>query len=215
MAKHAKAHVAALGWLILGTACAEPVDCTVEPRRCPRLAAPEPQAAHLPMPTRTQLQVPAPTRGGQRLLQAPLDPGAPGRPPSREPLALDVRALEKLPPPAKAVDNAPLPAGAPTHEELKALVAVVQLPAKARNFEGLKPFITQRLYDALSPLLAKDGDRLWRHLEKYVSAVDTGFKTEVESVEMERAQLHLTLPDGSELRPILLRQNGVWKIDRF
>ncbi len=212
MALQPKALGAALGLLILGTACTEPVDCTVEPQRCPNrpvVMAAQP-AAGKPVAPREQQRVAVPFHNGQRLLQVPVDATGLGRPPSREPLAVNVGAVAK-----PQGDAAPLPAGSPSRTELTALVATVVQPTKARNFESLKPFITQRLYDTLTPLLVKDGDRLWRHLDKYQTAADQGFKTQVDSVEMDKAQLHLTLPDGSELRPILARQNGVWKIDRF
>ena len=194
----------ALLCLFLGTACAEPVDCALEPKRCPN------QAVRQTDPASDGLANARPFRGAQRLLQVPVDPNAPGQPPSRQPLAVDLRLPAKVP--AEAM---PLPAGAPSRDELNAMVATVQLPTKARSFEGLRPFNTSRLYDTLEPLLAKDGDRLWRHLDKYLIASDKGFKTEVESVEADRVQLHLRLPNGDDLRPIVVRQNGVWKIDRF
>ena len=108
-----------------------------------------------------------------------------------------------------------MPEGAPSADELKGIIASVLLPTKARDFEALKPFITARLYDTLTPLLAKDGERLWRHLSKYQTATEGAYRTEVEAVEADNVRMHLTLHDGSEMRPILTKQNGVWKIDRF
>ncbi len=210
MTRFTTASAAALGLLLLGTACTEPVDCALEPKRCPnRVAAPQP-VVPTGAPKRQQLQVPVPTANGQRLLQVPLDPNAAGRQPSREPLAADIRARFK-----PIVDDAPLPSGAPSREELTTLMKRVIEPARARDFEALKQVITSRLYDALSPLVAKDGDRLWAHLVKYGGATSGGFKTDVLSQEGGKTALHLTLPDGSELRPIVEQQGGVWKIDRF
>jgi hypothetical protein len=183
----------------------------LEPQRCPhRAVAAAAQGKPQPVPTRQQLQVPVPTANGQRLLQVPIDPNAAGRQPSREPLALDVRPRFK-----PVADEAPLPSGAPSREDLRALLTRILEPSQAKNFEGLKPFITQRLYDSLSPLLVNDGGRLWRHLSKYPVALTSGFTTDVLSQEGGKVQLHLSLSDGSELRPILEKQNGLWKIDRF
>jgi predicted lipid-binding transport protein (Tim44 family) len=176
---------AALLSLCFAAGCTESVDCAQEPQRCPHVAANTPAAKP---PARAQQQVAIPQNAGERLAQVP----------------------------AKALaETLPLPAGAPTRDELKALVATLQLPAKTENLPGLKPFITQRLYDTLGPLVAANSARLWRHLAKFGTAAETGFRTEVESVEADRVQLHLTLPNGEELRPIVVRENGVWKIDRF
>ena len=181
---------AALAGLCLASACTESVDCAQEPQRCPHVTAPAP--APQP-PVRAQQQVAIPENAGTRLPTLP----------------------EKALPQKAMAETLPLPAGAPTREELKALIATLQLPAKARDLAGIKPFITQRLYDTLGPLLATNSERLWKHLAKFALAADTGFRTEVESVEADRVQLHLTLPNGDDLRPIVLRQNGIWKIDRF
>ena len=192
-----------LASLLLAVACQEPVDCVQEPLRCPNAAV----AGVRPQPS-----LPAASARGQRLLQVP---GAPtvvaGRQPAQEPLARDIRLAAQQ----ALAANAPVPAGAPTREVVDGLIARVLPPAKARDFAALEPLVTPRLFETLAPLLAQDGDRLWRHLAKYATAAAGGFKLEVESVEADRAQLHLTLPDGADIRPILLRQDGTWKIDRF
>ena len=217
---HLLAHTWRL-WLAIGLgplACAEPVDCQLEPQRCPNVRVQPLAAAALPArPSVAErppaVQVPSaqvPLRAGQRQLQVPLNPGNLGQPPTREPLALNIR-----PKPLAAETPAPLPVGAPSREDLKALVVAVQLPASTKDFEALRPFITPRLYASLAPLMAESGDRLWRHLAKYKQAGSSGFETKIESVELDKVHAALQLPDGSELRPILEKQNGVWKIDRF
>lgn len=205
-----QSHIRALllATLFLGAACQEPVDCVQEPARCPnRPIAPAPvtpRPGSAPSAVGRPLPLPVAVNHGQRMLQLPPGPGVAGRQPSQEPLARPA-----------IVDNAPLPTGAPSREELKALLASVQAPTQARDFEALKPLITPRLYTTLTPLIAKDGDRLWRHLAKYTTAMTGGFKTEVDSAEGDHVQLHLTLSDGSDTRPILTHQDGAWKIDRF
>lgn len=199
-------------------ACTEPVDCAREPARCPgyvrapaMAAAPRPAPAALlaPIAPTAPAALAVPVRGGQRYLQVPVDGQAPNRRPDQEPLAVQVR------PGAVPAGDKPIQPGAPSQAEALAVMRAVEVPAESRNFEGLKPLITTRLYDTLQPLLEKNGPRLWTHLDHYKTALAANPVVTVESVEGGKVQTRVPVPGAQDLRPILEKVGGSWKIDRF
>lgn len=204
-------------------ACTEPTEAGTAPT----------EARHPPVTQPAQPTVPPAHQaipGSQRYLQAPLDAAGLARRPTLEPLAQDSqlagldggrRVQEQLrrgqqpstaPQPG---DEKPLQPGAPSLTEIRAVLATVQGPLATRNFDALQPMITQRLFGTLQPLQEKNGDRLWRHLARYPLALQGRLNAVVDDVQPNHVQLKVALPDGGELRPVLEKVDGVWKIDRF
>jgi hypothetical protein len=112
-----------------------------------------------------------------------------------------------------------LPAGLAqeTPEQKAARTVVNQLApsAKAHDFKGLQGHMSKRLAADLGGKIAQYEARLWRHLDRYASAVDKGFQVSVTTEGADRMQVTLTTGDGDELKPILAREDGRWTVDRF
>lgn len=209
------------------SACTEPVDCNAEPSRClvqPGRAKPPvvqvvaPEGVPATRPDDAQ-PVPRPVRRrdaregaaqvgeapSQRYLPMPRGPGLavlpPGQPAGVQPAQAEAGA---------AADESP--------EQLltRGIVAKIREPAKAHDIKALMPHMTKRLAGDLEPKMAQYGERFWRHLDAYVRAAEGGFRVQSEPGDAPtRRQATLTLPDGQELKPILEREDNMWKIDRF
>lgn len=221
---------------INGISCTEPVDCAAEPHRCvafqSRAAAPSaaaepvaPKAALTPPPVAAQPRA-LPTVQARA---AKPDSGQPSNDP-RPPVRLDAGALAgagravaaELPRAAMlpAIDrvrpNAEIVAEAAKGGDERALIVTLRAGAMAHDLEKLRPFLTERLYKTLSEALPKNADRLYRHLDKYVRAINEGFEIRVEKSDAPTTrQVVLTLKDQAELKPILAMEHGTWKVDRF
>ena len=112
--------------------------------------------------------------------------------------------------------NAEIVAEAAKGGDERALIVTLRAGAMAHDLEKLRPFLTERLYKTLSEALPKNADRLYRHLDKYVRAINEGFEIRVEKSDAPTTrQVVLTLKDQAELKPILAMEHGTWKVDRF
>ena len=211
---------------VSAAACTEPVDCVRYPARCPGFVAPSagpkpvkplpiqmvrdqlrppPGLPSAPPSGRDAAQVPPAGVGAQRYLQLPTTGQVPNRRPDQEPLAGQAPAQPE--PAAKP--------GEPTRAEVTAAMQAVRPASEAHNFEGLKPFITERLYTTLAPLIKDNGDRLWRHLDVYGEALRAPLHVDIESVTGGKVQTRIPVAGKPDLRPILEKVDGAWRIDRF
>lgn len=125
--------------------------------------------------------------------------------------------------PARVVEAAPAPKAAeiqpdtPDAAIARGVLVGMRGAAASHDLTQLSAHMTRRLVADLTPKMEKFRDRLWRHLDRYVQAVDGGrFAVKSEPADTPtRRQVTVTLPDGGELRPILEREDNQWKIDRF
>jgi len=215
----------ALGLLAVA-ACTEPVDCQRQPERCVIALAATPAATRKvqaePMPAAAadphaghdraagdraghdhgqRLGVPSPG-AFPALADAVLPPGGRlrrGMQPFR-PGQGDVPAADRG-------DETPA---------LRAAVAAIRTAAAAHDGPALQAFLTPRLQESLAPVLARGGDRLWRHLDKYVAAIQAGLTIQVAPGESpDTRQLTIPAEGGSELKPILKQTESGWKFERF
>ena len=180
------------------TACTEPTDCAVEPQRCitPPVSAAgaKPAAAEVGKPVQV-----LPERR-QRPVAAQPAPGGP------------VRRLPEVAPQAAPSEGETADAA-----WARGVIVGLRSAAAAHDMAALQKHMTKRLTADLLPKLDKYAERLWKHLDRYVKAVDGGkFTVLSEPADTAtRRQVTITLPDGGELKPILEREDNVWKVDRF
>jgi hypothetical protein len=182
----------ALAGLAVLAACTEPTDCRVEPQRCAIVPAAAPAPAVVP----------------QAALPHPRGPWLPGA---------KVQEQVAAPAPDKPARPAEIVPDSPDAAIARGVLVGLRGAAAAHDMKQLSAHMTKRLVADLTPKLDKYAERLWRHLDRYVKAVDGGrFEIKSEPADTPtRRQVTVTLPDGGELRPILEREADGWKVDRF
>ena len=186
-------------------ACSEPVDCRVEPERC------------------AGVSIAAPLRASPAVLPAagaPAEPAPAAAYPTRRdppPMGLAQRELGlgdgRLPGLRVGGDAA---AEAAEAVQLKALFRRFGAAAKRHDVTALRPFVTDAFYARLQDTIAKHGDRLWRHLDRFEQAADADVALDVRPADDAAArQVEAQLPGGGQLKPIVRRTEQGWQFDRF
>lgn len=213
-------------WLVgaslapLAVACTEPVDCAAQPDRCPRVAATQELA---PVALRRVGDAPAPaTRAavpperavpvvGKVLDRLPIVPVGGGNHGQRF-LDLGQGAT------GAALLHARRAPGT-LDEQVAAnrmIILGIHKAAAAHDFAALKTHMSDRLAATVEPMLDKQGERFWRHLDKYAQAAEKSFEVRDEpGGDAEQRRIIVTLPGGEELKPILTKSGNGWKFDRF
>ncbi len=213
----------AVAGLLFAAACTEPTDCKREPERC-LLPAAQPEAvgaaANAPGKPAVGPQF-RPVAGA-----VPQLPDAALSPRVRAAVAkAQLQAHAECPPLglgqaglAPAAVNPGLVAGeSPDALLARGVLAGLRGPAASHELPKLAPVITKRLLADMGPKMEQYGPRFWRHVDKYIKAADDGILkiTAEPGDSADRKNISISLTGGEELRPILQREDGAWKIDRF
>ncbi|MBM4345202.1 MAG: hypothetical protein FJ100_17670 [Deltaproteobacteria bacterium] len=205
--------VVALAAAVAG-ACSEPTDCGREPGRClPAAHAVRPTGPAVPglppavaQPTLVAGR-PLKVRVGDREIAVPQ--GRPAMPPG------DTMAARRRP-------TAPQPeapaAGAddPRAKVLRELLATALPAIGARDFKQLAGVCSKRFAAQLKDIEANHAERFWRHLGRFPSVLGSSdVRFRIEPGEGDGRTQGLVTAGGAELKPILVQEDGQWKIDRF
>lgn len=192
--------LAALLGLSLATACTAPTDCSLEPSRC--------------LPPAYQVKTaPAPQRGPQVLV--PLVPGVPvaGAPSAGVPAADGLNQRQRG-------ARLPVDGGVPAADQRmvvarRALSAA--LPAlKAHDLKALRPFVTERYGKQFADIENQYQERFWRHADKVAKVLSSAHpEFTIEAQADGRLQATVKSEEGLEIRPVVVQEDGVWKLDRL
>lgn len=199
-----------MGVAMAAVACSEPVDCRVEPERCAGTGHVARGSHATAPPAHPALVAPAE-------VAVPVAPAA--YPVRRDPppVGLAQRELDlgdgRLPG-LRVGDDAT--AEAAEGVQLKVLFRRFGVAAKRHDVEALRPFVTDAFHERLLDTVAKHGDRLWRHLDRFERAAEAGVALDVRPGDATGTrQVEAQLPGGGQLKPIVRRTEQGWKFDRF
>ncbi len=182
-------------------ACVAPTDCSVEPERC------LPPAYHVKSaPSKLKLQP---------LL--PLVPLVPGLPIAVAPAGVPVadRLAQRGPNPQPERDHQVPVADQQLVVVRRALSAA--MPAlKAHDLQALRPFVTARYAKQFAEIEAQYKDRFWRHADRVGQVLGSAHpQFSIEPQPDGHLQATIKSPDGLEIRPVVVQEDGVWKLDRL
>lgn len=206
--------------------CAPPVDCALEPDRC------LPPAYRVPDRVSTPIAGPAtragrPAQGGEaalapsemapKLAAAGVMKGNPNNllAPS-DTMAARTRkgaAGLELPRPTELGGQA----GADERLVLIRRVIAAAIPAlKAHDFDQFKPWVTKRYAGQFEEIRTKYLERFWRHADKVVAALGSASPNlSLEPAPDGRVLLGVKTAEGTEFKPLMMFEDGSWKIDRL
>ncbi len=208
--------------LLLTAACSEPVDCSLEPHRCPT-----PGSSVLP-PKPAEHRASAPSEGldptvrnrridraayemaarrGQRLIDVP----------AGDPVRQVLRAARLQGGTPTAGKDAATVEGGVSAMEVRAVLGALRGPMKARDLDGLVGKLTPRLATTLREALPQNGERLWRHMDRYLALLEAGFDVSEGPGDSAGVRQVVLTPSagGRELKPIFAKTADGWKVERF
>lgn len=199
----------------LAGACSEPTDCSREPSRC--LAPAHLVGAVVPVaPAQVQATVepriatgrPLKIRVGDREIEVPQ--GRPAMPPG------DTMAARRRPTAAPPTAEPAAQADDPRAKVLRELLASALPAIAARDFKQLATVCSKRFAVQLKDIEANHAERFWRHLSRFPTVLGSSdVRFRVEAGEGDGRSQGVVTAGGAELKPILVQDDGQWKIDRF
>ncbi len=198
-------------------ACSEPVDCAREPARC---LAPAHQVAGgtsaIAAAPKSDSQPGAPIGPGRALKarvgdrEVEVAVGRPAMPPG------DTMAARRRPAVAPPTQLPAAQAADPRAKVLRELLAAALPAIAAKDFKQLATVCSKRFAVQLKDIEANHAERFWRHLGRFPAVLgssDVLFR--IEAGEGEGRTQGVVSAGSTELKPILVQEDGQWKIDRF
>ncbi len=192
--------LAALAGLAVAPACTAPTDCSLEPSRC------------LPPAYQVKSAL-APQRAPQVLV--PLVPGVPvaGAPLAGVPAADGLKARQRD---AQAPVDGAVPAADQRMMVARRALAVALPALKAHDLKALRPFVSERYAKQFADIESQYQERFWRHADKVAQVLSSAHpEFTIEAQADGRLQATVKTQEGLEIRPVVVQEDGVWKLDRL
>jgi hypothetical protein len=101
--------------------------------------------------------------------------------------------------------------------EVRAVLGSLRGAMKARDLDGLVGKLTPRLATTLREALPQNGERLWRHMDRYAALMEGGFDVSEGPGDSAGIRQVVLTPTGGgrELKPIFAKTADGWKVERF
>jgi hypothetical protein len=111
-----------------------------------------------------------------------------------------------------------VPAGDPVRQVLRAARLQGGVPTAGKDaVDGLVGKLTPRLATTLREALPQNGERLWRHMDRYAALMEGGFDVSEGPGDSAGIRQVVLTPTGGgrELKPIFAKTADGWKVERF